>query len=176
MNGLSIHREGLALPLLLIAGACLAQQADVDRCRQAPSDAERIACLEAALLARDTEATAASSEATAVKSPPPPPAAPVVTGIGAEQVAVKEPDAEESRAEPDSVTGLRVAAYDTVHYQRLRITLENGQVWQQIQGDTQNIRVDVERNPTVDISRSFLGGYKLRLNEMGRTIRVQRLQ
>ena len=40
----------------------------------------------------------------------------------------------------------------------------------------QEIRVTVERNPTVDITESALGGYKLRLNEIRRTIRVQRIR
>ena len=56
------------------------------------------------------------------------------------------------------------------------MTLENGQVWRQIKGDTQQVRVDLERNQTVDIEESSLGGYKLRLNEMRRTIRVERVK
>ena len=72
--------------------------------------------------------------------------------------------------------GLVVASYDTVPYEKLLVTLENGQIWRQIKGDTQKIRVDLKRNQTVDIEESSLSGYKLHLNEMRRTIRVERVQ
>lgn len=71
---------------------------------------------------------------------------------------------------------LRVAGYDTIPWRRLQVELENGQVWGQIEGDTQRIRVNLERNQTVDIEESGLGGYKLRLNEIERTIRVERIR
>jgi len=169
------------MAFLLFAGTAYAQQSIVDHCRQASSDADRIACLEAALLARDPAPVVAPAETPADPAPAPAPAkdasaAPVVTGIGAGQVIARTQTAAEERAKLESETGMRVASYETVHYQRLQVTLENGQVWLQIKGDTQNIRVDVERNPTVDILESALGGYRLRLNEMGRTIRVQRVR
>ena len=72
--------------------------------------------------------------------------------------------------------GLRVAAYEAGPYGKLIITLENGQVWRQIKGDTQQIKVDLDRNQTVDITESPISGYKLRLNEMRRIIRVERVK
>jgi hypothetical protein len=36
--------------------------------------------------------------------------------------------------------------------------------------------VNLERNQSVDIEESGLGGYKLRLNEISRTIRVERIR
>ena len=92
-------------------------------------------------------------------------------GIGAEQVRARR-----GGAELEAARGLRVASYDTVPFRRLQVKLENGQVWRQIEGDTQRLRVSLERNRTVDIEESALGGYKLRLNEIGRTIRVERIR
>lgn len=160
----------ILLPLLLIGGMASAQQSVIDHCRKTSSDADRIACLEAALLAREP-GTPAPVDPPVDPLPAPPPAeveaaAPVESGpVTTEETPKSEPS-----------TGLRVAAYDTVSQDRLQVTLENGEVWRQIKGDTQRIRIDVERNPTVDISRTFLGGHKLRLNEMGRTIRVERVE
>jgi hypothetical protein len=69
-----------------------------------------------------------------------------------------------------------VASYHHVPYERLVVTFENGQVWRQIKGDTNRIRVNLDRNQTADIRESSLGGYKLRLNEIRRTIRVERIK
>ena len=144
------------LAALLLAGAALAQQADIDECRKADSDADRIACLEAALLKKEA------------KGEP--------DGIGASQVIARTQSKEEMLQQLEKAAGLVVARYDTVPYERLQVTLENGQVWRQISGDTQQIRVDLQRNQTVDISESSLGGYKMQLNEMRRSVRVERVQ
>jgi hypothetical protein len=80
----------------------------------------------------------------------------------------------ESRVEP--AIGLRVAEYSEVPYQRLQIELENGQIWRQISGDRQHLRVNLLRNQTVDIDESGIGAYKLRLNELQRTIPVERIR
>ena len=174
----------------LFAGpAAFGQQAVIDRCRATSSDADRIACLEAALLGREA-AKAPAAPAPAAAAPAPPQAAPAApvpddavveaepepTGIGAGQVIARSQSAAERRSELESATDLRISAYDYVPYRRLVVTLENGQVWRQIEGDTRYVRVDLDRNQTADISESALGGYRLRLNEIRRTIRVERVR
>lgn len=96
--------------------------------------------------------------------------------IGAAQVRARTATPDEREAELQSATNLRVAEYDKVPYERLVVRLENGQVWRQIKGDVQRIRVNLKRNQTVDINESKLGGYQLRLNEIRRTIRVERIR
>jgi hypothetical protein len=140
----------------------LAQQSVIEQCRDSSSDAQRIACLEAALLAKEPAA-----EKPATSTP---------AGIGAEQVIARNQTRDEVLDALEAANGLAVASYDVVPYERLLVTLTNGQVWRQIKGDTQIIRVDLDRNQTVDIAQSSLGGYKMRLNELRRTIRVERLQ
>ncbi len=105
-------------------------------------------------------------------------AAPVADAseIGADQVEARNMTREERLAALESATGVNVASYRKVPYERLVVELENGQVWRQIEGDVQRIRVDLERNQTVDISESRFGGYQLRLNEIRRTIRVERVK
>jgi hypothetical protein len=97
-------------------------------------------------------------------------------GIGADQVIARNQTREDMIEQLEEARGLLVASYDQVPYERLVVTLENGQVWRQIKGDTQSIRVDLQRNQTVDISESSISGYKLRLNEMRRTVRVERVK
>jgi len=180
---------------LLAASAVPGQQAVVEQCRERDSDEARIACLERALAGAEAS-TEAAPRGTPEPAPEPQPVPrseprsepqpePAVVEradeseppeIGAEQVRARSETAAEREARLASVSGLRVAAYSEVPFQRLRVELENGQVWQQIKGDTQHVRVDLERNQTVDIEESTLGGYKLRLNEVRRTIRVERIR
>lgn len=115
-----------------------------------------------------------SAAATASARPEQPAAGSAASGaeIGAEQVK----SANQREAELQRASGLRVARYKQVPFRRLEVHLENGQVWRQINGDTQEVRASMRKNQTVDIEESSLGGYKLRLNEMQRTIRVRRVE
>lgn len=101
---------------------------------------------------------------------------PAIQELGAEQVRARTMTQEERLAELDAAENLRVASYSKVPFEKLVVELENGQVWRQIKGDVQKIRVDLKRNQTVTISESRFGGYRLRLNEIERTIRVQRIR
>mgnify|MGYP001817302633 CR=1 FL=1 len=172
---------------LLFTPLAIAQQSVIDHCRNTSSDADRIACLEAALLGRASGITA--TDATQSQIDPPSmeieagpadsseaPSKSPVDGIGASQVIARNQTSQERLDSLEQARDLRVASYGMVPFQRLLVTLENGQVWRQIKGDTQQMRVDLKRNQTVDIEESSLGGFKLRLNEMRRTIRVERVK
>ena len=98
------------------------------------------------------------------------------TAIGQEQVDAKTRTREEHLSELEQARGLQVERFEYVGYRKLQVRLANGQIWRQIRGDVQEIRVNVGRNPTVDIAESSLGGYRLRLNEIRRTIRVRRVR
>lgn len=201
--GAVLMAGGALAGLPAAAAASPARQALIEQCREKTSDEARIACLEEALASAGagTEAAAEESPAPAPEAqpapgdqpapePPPEPAAPPAargaaertagesgaSRIGAEQVRARSETAAEREARLLSASGLRVAGYSEVPFRRLRVELENGQVWQQIKGDTQHVPVDLERNQTVDIEESTLGGYKLRLNEIRRTIRVERIR
>lgn len=65
-----------------------------------------------------------------------------------------------------------------VGYRRLMVQLENGQIWRQIDGD----RTSVERGLRdagsfeVEMWATGLGGYRMRILPLEKTIRVERLQ
>ena len=177
----------MMLGSLLFAHSAIAQQSVIDHCRNTSSDADRIACLEAALLGMEVEAAQREAAQSQIDPPSlefePAPAEgsaespkPAVVGIGADQVIARNQTQQERIDSLEEARGMNVASYGMVPVGRLLVTLENGQVWRQIKGDTQQVRVDLERNQTVDIEESSLGGYKLRLNEMRRTIRVERVR
>lgn len=96
--------------------------------------------------------------------------------IGRTQVEARNLTREQRLAQLESAQDLRVAGYSEAPYRRIVVHLENGQVWRQITGDNQRFRVSLERNQTVDISESSLGGYQLRFNQLRRTIRVERIE
>lgn len=179
-TGLRMAANIVMLVAIAAGTVTVAQESVVETCRKTASDAERIACLEAALIgttATDTEPNLRSErrergepDRTPVTSPEP------IDGIGAQQVRSRNQTSADLNASLETARGQRVAEYVEVPYRRLQVELENGQVWRQISGDTQRLRVDLDRNQTVDIEESRIGGYRLRLNEMGRTIRVERIR
>jgi hypothetical protein len=96
--------------------------------------------------------------------------------IGAEQVDARTQTRQERLESLEEAKGLKVEEFETVGYQQLQVRLENGQIWRQIRGDVQRIRVDVSRNPTVDIAESSLGGYRMYLTGINRIVRVRRVR
>jgi len=176
------------LCFLLVGNNALAQQSVIEHCRKTSSDADRIACLEAALIGKEVQAEPKTQsqidppsmdiEAGPADDAIEPTAStePVVEGIGAGQVIARSQAIEERDAALEKALGMVIAKYEWVPYERLVVTFENGQVWRQIKGDTTRIRTNLERNQTADITESGLGGYKLRLNEIRRTIRVERVR
>lgn len=150
-------------------------QRALDRCQGAHSADQRIACLEAEL----EVAYLGHQEPPAAVAPPEPPVepAPPATAdadrLGAAQVAARK--ARRAPPDPGRLTA-RVEQTEVVPYRRLQVQLDNGQVWRQIQGDTQRITIRGADPLTVEIWEARAGGYQMRLNELGRTIRVERLQ
>lgn len=100
------------------------------------------------------------------------------SGLGAEQVNYRRGSTRDipqtSRGRLDSA----VASFRSLPYQRLEVTLENGQVWRQIRGDSQDVvdRMRQSQTYSVTISESQFGGYELRIHDMARTIRVERIR
>ena len=167
----------------------LAASDPIERCRQADSDRERIACLEAALRGSDdvlesAQETPPEETAPAEPAPEQPPEAATIVEVaptepegadlGSEQVTARRTRPGEEEPAPRLQAG--VASAEIVPFQRLQVTLDNGHVWRQIRGDTQRINERRAAEQTVEIWESNLGGYRMRMNEMARTIRVERVR
>lgn len=164
------RRIGAVLMAAMLPVSAFAQtggEAVLDCCRQLDDTLERIACLEAAVLT-----LAAAANATAASPGPRSDAA----TIGAAQVEALTRTRDEHSDSLEAARGLEVEKFAKVGYRQLEVYLKNGQVWRQIRGDVQDIRVSASRNPTVDITESSLGGYRLSLNGIQRTIRVRRVR
>jgi hypothetical protein len=176
----------------------------VERCRSELTDAARFACLEAAVNAYErgpeaaapsptpapgatiaplapaptSAATAPSGAATAAVAAPAP--SPVVasdepTGIGAEQVVARRGgDRDDEEREPP--TEARIVAHSIHGYAQLEVTLDNGQVWRQLQGDNERIRLRGDDPIAVSIRESQFGGYRMQLADPRREIQVERIR
>lgn len=160
------------------AGSALAAEAPKDavaRCALKVDLRDRVACLEQALLG--TPATIAEPAEVAVVADAPKPAVTKDTSLGAEQVAARTSSKDGSRPENERST-FNVASTRTVPYKKLEVTLENGQVWLQSNGDSRDIYVPKRYRDslTVEIWRASLGGYRMHLKEIKKTIRVRRLK
>jgi len=166
----------------------------IARCAAEQDQVKRIACLEAALQREAgptaVEQTAAptiknnTSELTTTKSAASTQSASTVKEVatspelGAEQVAARTPMPRDTQSPDLERQQFAVVSTRTVPYEKLEISLANGQVWRQIKGDNQKIRIPRKHRDdlTVEIWRAPVSGYKLRLTELRRTIRVERLR
>lgn len=99
---------------------------------------------------------------------------PTRTSVIAQEIRLRNTAPEEVEGS-ESATGLRVARYSQIPDRRLQIELENGQIWRQVPGGRQ-LRLNLDRNRTVDITSSGSGSYELSLNELSQTIKVKRIR
>ena len=147
-----------AIPLLLISGAALADDAAFLRCRGLADAAARLACYDALPLpSRDVQ--------PAPPRAPQPPArqTPEQFGLEGQVSARSELDAIESSI-PGRFEGWQPNS---------RIRLANGQVWQVTDGSSRNFSMN---NPKVTVRRGALGSFFLDIEGDNRSPRVKRVQ
>jgi len=183
------------------------QAADaIERCAIETDPAKRIACLEAALrgapvaqspetpteeiiapeaaepepMTPVTDTITETAPPSIIAETPSAPAAPVTSApeLGAEQVAARTATRQNTPSAEVERQVFQVTSTRTVPYEKLEVSLSNGQVWRQIKGDTQKIRVPRKYRDglSVEIWSAPVSGYKMRLTELKRTIRVERLK
>lgn len=172
-----------------LSGAAMAQDSNlIEQCReQTDSDAARIACLEKALMQATGNAPQASNAPAAPEAAPPlaaaTPSSPEMrtattseqpTGIGAEQVNARKKSLEKQREESKARLEARVASLEYDLYNKMIITLDNGQVWKQT--DATRINLSKNKSHTVNIKRGAVSGYRLTFNDSKRKIHVKRVK
>lgn len=145
----------------IIAAPALAQaglQGRIVGCTNIADATQRLACFDAVAV----ELKQADEAAFGTTSPKPSPlTAPVETAQATKAVA-----------EPDRVS-LAVSALTEGADGKLRLTMENGQVWRQV--DTTRLR-NLGQGPwTAEIKKAALGSFMLTLND-GRPVRVERVK
>jgi hypothetical protein len=131
------------------------------------------------------EGTPAAVEAAAIRKEPPRrdsrPEAPATAigdaanaNLGAEQVEARN----RSTSEDEEIVNATVVDFDFVGYRRLLVQLDNGQIWRQIDGDRVSVDRGLRHDDPFDVEMwgTRLGGYRMRILPLNRTIRVERLK
>jgi hypothetical protein len=148
-----------SLPVLLFAcgflsaGAAVADDAAVLKCRALSDTARRLACYDAIPVGGVVaEVPAASTE----------------QGFGLRPVVKKQKD-----VEPESIRSTVVGRFDGWAPGAI-ITLTNGQVWK-VTDDTDAV-LPIMQNPPVQITRGLLGAYFLQVEGHANSARVARVK
>lgn len=166
INNISLLKANLGIFSILAAAAlggaapASAQGAEAD-CSQL-SGPEEIACLRQAL-AQTQQALLKAEQALEASE----------VALGEEQAARRA--GLPAPKEDQSFSAMIVAAERT-HPNRLQVRLENGQIWRQIQGDTQIVLLPKNGGVAAEFTRSGFGGYRMNLPGIGRVVKVERLQ
>jgi len=95
--------------------------------------------------------------------PPPPPPRPGEVAPPAEPEAI------------ESITA-KVTDFALNPYGRFVVFLDNGQVWKQVEGDTDQAHFRKNGGDTVVLSRGIFGSYNLVINDSGTAFKVRRIK
>lgn len=154
---------------------------DILECREIADQLDRLACFDRttgfaaeAALAADAEQGPGNPTAVAQASPEPAPTADDL--FGAEDL-VKSRKKEEKDKGSKSLRA-KLVSLSFTNSGKYVITLDNGQVWRQIQGDTGRLSlsgIDGNGVPII-INKGALGSHRMRTVSSKRTIRVERVQ
>lgn len=143
-------------------------------CLQIPGVLQRLACYDR--VAHSVSPAPRTAEKPVARAAPPasyavPPAAYTAppTGLGSERLPRT---ASAPKRAQEMTAGVASVSYDARG--RFTITLDNGQVWRQLEGDTGVLQGS--RISAVRISRGALGSYDLNVIGRNATYRVLRLQ
>ena len=155
--------------LITVLGNADVDQA-IENCAKERGQLGRIQCLERAL--RDTqERSNPTAEVERVEKTLP---THTVAEVSKNQEAPKT-----KSVEPEvSRTFNRVVKHHFVGHRKLQVTLDNGQVWRQLDSDLQTLETRLPRGRDFDVEfkSSRSGGQRMRIENVRRTLRVKRLK
>ena len=173
----------------LLALSLIAQDSPFLRCADLAGDEARLACYDrTAAMVRASAAqdpVLSSSVPAQTKSAAPAPGTAPSAVLPPARAASASPEEARRRfglrrrietQEPESITSA-VAELALSRAGRAVLTLEDGSVWRQLDGDDRTVRLRREMpSQTVTIKRGALGSYRATIEPLGRTIRVRRVQ
>lgn len=159
----------------LAAGPAQAQTFErVAECRAIDVDADRLACFDE----RTAPALVAATHDEASRAPAPgtpqSAATKAADAFGASDLRATRKDRDK---EPNELRA-NMTTFAFTRSGRYVMTLDNGQIWRQIRGDSDRLNMMDEDATDVPIiiKKGLLGSHRLRLESSKRTIRVERIQ
>ncbi|MEE4210423.1 MAG: hypothetical protein V2I43_14310 [Parvularcula sp.] len=154
--------------------SALAEAAARDRTEQARADEARLRAAERDLEAARREAEEARNRARAAE-------AALAAKEAAEESTERQRfgsrfDSKEREEEIKEISGgVESVTFDP--YGMVTVTLENGQVWEQLDADSRKLSTfDADRAEDATVERGILGSYRMRLEPLGKSIRVRRVK
>ena len=148
--------------------------AQLSGCLQIPGVLQRLACYDRVAHGAVPASRSSASERPPLRAAPPIASLPMIAtvppaeGLGSERLRRATP----VRRASEMTAQVAALSYDPRG--RFTITLDNGQVWRQVAGDTAVLQG--RSISTVRISRGALGSYDLNVEGRNATYRVMRLQ
>jgi hypothetical protein len=175
----------LLTPLILASSMVLGADDDTSatafmKCARIASDPQRLSCYDRLATELIELGVSSAGEATSgmtAGSGPPPAAAPSIPpeadkttppAAAANAETMKDPEGGDVRFIVSRYVG-EFTGWDG----KTIFTLENGQVWQQIQSGRLSWKAT---NPEITIKRGYLGGYRLSVEGVNKTVRVKRIK
>lgn len=186
-----ISRNLFALALVaaspFIAGAALAQSA-ADKatdaaiaCLDIADPTERLSCLESAT--REIAATRVRPETAEESAAAEASGAPIIASENATEEELFGAEAlsatKHAKREKDKKQRLeaKVVEFRVDPFRNVTAVLDNGQVWRQLSGDSEVVHLPKsDKVFSVTIKKGGLGNYRMKINELGRWIRVRRIK
>jgi hypothetical protein len=146
----------------VLAFPCIAAAAESHRCSGVLEDAQRLACYDTAFgkPMRPAASSAAPAPAPAVVTPAPvvQRSAPAPALPAAAPPAPSAATAPAASAPPAQPVSARITAVSRLSNDRFAITLDNGQVWTQLERD---LAAEVHAGDTIQIKPAMLGSWML---------------
>lgn len=140
-------------------------------------DAGKTAALASASSIADPEADPVADPIAGPDASPEAPAAGQLddeAAFGAERLVARAKAKDENRRRAISA---QIAEIVVDPFEKLTVTLDNGQVWRQLASDERIVRFSRDTDVyTAEISRGVFGNYFLKIVENGRVIRVRRIR
>ena len=151
----------------------------IGRCAAIAEGGQRLACFDRVAAPLQNPPPAPT---TAIAPPPRSVPVPALTQaqarpeqFGSENLPMPAPSADAPpRALDQIVTDVTNVTVNSLG--RFTVFLANGQIWQQVLGDTDQARFPKTGKTVVTISRGALGSYNLAIEGVGRTFKVRRLK
>jgi hypothetical protein len=173
---------GLAAVLAMTACAAAdpGLEAAIAACAAKTDTTVRLACYDGVAAQLKTapvasEAAAPAAAAAVAQPPRAKPAAPTTADFGGEFIEQKQKEAvaAETPDGPDEIRA-KVVAIEFAGNGRFTVTLDNGQVWRQVQGDGEPKRLAKRAGTMVTVAHGFWKSYNLNFDEGGNTYKVVR--
>ena len=140
-------------------------------CRDLSSDAERLNCYDAAVDSREQPASPQPTAATTTPATAVPATISQEELFGKNSSEVQRTVEEATGSEPIDSISAQVSRLQQYDYDKVVVSLDNGQVWKQV--DSSNVRLRVGDDVTIE--RASLGSFMLKKSGSKRTMRVSRM-